>query len=116
MREKVMAILATQDLTTEKGQDKAYIAVRDAFMKEYGGQIVLTVPIDTGFNRLGWIVPWVVFALALGLVIIVGRRFVKRGKAETAAFAAAAAAPAPKKSAKDEELEDRLDDELRDID
>ncbi len=31
-----------------------------AFVAEYGGQDVLAAPIDRGFNRLAWIVPYAV--------------------------------------------------------
>ncbi len=121
-REKVLGMLAGMDLTTEAAQEKAYIAVRDAIIKENGGQHVLTVPIDAGFNRLAWIVPWAVFGLALTLVLVVGRRWVARGRAASAAALAAGgsvlggAVGRGKPDAAQEEREDRLDDELRDID
>ena len=120
-REKVLGMLAGKDLSTPAAEEKAYVAVRDAIIKEYGGQHVLTVPIDAGFNRLAWIVPWVVFGLALTLVVVVGRRWVRRGRAATAAAAVGAvgggAYRKPATPSRDEEdREDRLDDELRDID
>jgi cytochrome c-type biogenesis protein CcmH/NrfF len=117
-REKVLAMLAGKDTSTPAAEEAAYVAVRDAIVKEYGGQHVLTVPIDTGFNRLAWIVPWVVFALALTLVVVVGQRWVRRGRLATAqARAGGAGLPREKvQSRDDEDREDRLDDELRDID
>jgi cytochrome c-type biogenesis protein CcmF len=116
-RAKVMGLLAGRDLSTPEGEEQAYLTVRDAFMKEYGGQRVLTVPLETGFNRLGFIIPATVVGLALIVVIMVGIRWVRRGR-ERAALAAAAAPPLtpPVKTAADEDLEDRLDDELREID
>jgi len=119
-RDKVMAMLAGKDISTDEKAEKAYVEIRDALVAEYGGQQILTVPIDKGFNKLAWIVPWVVFALALTLVIVVGQRWVRRGRlvtASTRAANSAAAANAPRRPAlADEEREDRLDDELRDID
>jgi cytochrome c-type biogenesis protein CcmH/NrfF len=116
-REKILAMLSGKDIGSDAAQEKAYVEVRDAIIKEYGGQHVLVVPIDAGFNKLAWIVPWVVFALALTLVVVVGRRWVTRGRKATAAAhaGAVAAGPAPHTDA-DEEREERLDDELRDID
>jgi len=121
-REKIVAMLAERDISTPAAQEKAYVEIRDAFIKQYGGQHVLTVPLDKGFNKLGWIVPWAVFVAALGLVFWVGRPWVQRGRAETRARQGAAtasgamAASGATKSAADEDREDRLDDELRDID
>jgi cytochrome c-type biogenesis protein CcmH/NrfF len=117
-RGKILAMMAGKDISTHAAEDKVYAEIRDAFIKEYGGQHILTVPIDTGFNRLGWMVPWAVFVLCLGMVFVVGRRWVLRGRAATAARTATASAggAAPTKSRADEEREDRLDDELRDLD
>jgi len=55
-----------------------------------------------------------VFGLALKMVVFVGRRCVWRGRSDTAASRTAAGRGKPGPA--DEELEDRLDDELRDID
>jgi cytochrome c-type biogenesis protein CcmH/NrfF len=34
--------------------------VRAAFAAWYGGQDILTAPIDKGFNRLAWLFPYVI--------------------------------------------------------
>jgi cytochrome c-type biogenesis protein CcmH/NrfF len=118
-RDKVMAMLAGKDISTDEKAELAYTEVRDALVAEYGGQQILTVPIDKGFNKLAWIIPWVVFALALTLVVVVGQRWVKRGRLATASARSrgtADAASARRPALADEEREDRLDDELRDID
>jgi cytochrome c-type biogenesis protein CcmH/NrfF len=119
-RDKVMGMLAGKDISTDAAAEKAYTEIRDALVAEYGGQQILTVPIDKGFNKLAWIIPWVVFALALTLVVVVGQRWVRRGRLATASArassAAAAANTARRPALADEEREDRLDDELRDID
>ena len=57
---------------------EAYIAqgmnreqMHAAFVKEFGGEDMLTAPIDRGFNRLAWFLPYAVGAtgaLAVGLV------------------------------------------------
>jgi cytochrome c-type biogenesis protein CcmH/NrfF len=118
-REKILGMMAGKDISTDAAQEKVYVEIRDAIIKEYGGQHVLVVPLDLGFNKLAWIVPWAVFALALTLVVVVGRRWVTRGRRQTAAAYAGgggAVATGHKPDAADEEREDRLDDELRDID
>jgi cytochrome c-type biogenesis protein CcmF len=117
-RAKIMGMLAGKDLSSHEKEQKVYEEIRDSFIKEYGGQHVLTVPLDKGFNKLGWMVPWAVFVLALGMVFVVGRRWVLRGRAVTAARSASGGSGTndPKKSRADEEREDRLDDELRDLD
>jgi hypothetical protein len=116
-RAKIMSMLAGKDISTHEKEEAVYVEIRDALIKEYGGQHILTVPLDQGFNRLGWMVPWAVFVLCLGMVFVVGRRWILRGRADTATrTTASAGGAAPKKSVADEEREDRLDDELRDLD
>ncbi len=115
-RQKVLAMLAGKDISSEAAQDKAYVEIRDALIKEYGGQRILTVPLDKGFNRLAWIVPWAVFSLALTLVVVVGQRWVRRGRLASATARAGGGAAVHASGPADEEREDRLDDELRDID
>jgi cytochrome c-type biogenesis protein CcmH/NrfF len=123
-REKVLGLLAGMDTSTPAAQEKAYDAVVAAFIKEYGGEHVLSVPIAKGFNRVAWIAPYIIFALGAVLVVVLGRRWVRRGRsAEVAAEGAAAGAGAAGGAgvnklsrAQREELEERLDDELREVD
>jgi hypothetical protein len=82
--------------------------VRAAFVAEHGGQDVLTAPIDEGFNRLAWALPYVVGVSGAALVGLVAIRWTKR----PANGSEAAPAPAPAEDA----LRARLDDELRDLD
>jgi cytochrome c-type biogenesis protein CcmF len=117
-RAKIMAMIAGKDISTPAGEEAVYVSVRDAFMKEYGGQRALTVPLDGGFNRLAILVPVAVLGLAVILVLVIGRRWVGRGRRAAAAEAMtgkAVAAAAPR-TRQQEDLEDQLDDELRDID
>ena len=80
--------------------------VLDAFVKKYGSQEVLASPIDKGFNRLAWLLPYgvgVAGVLGVGTVAFRWSRRPHDG-------------PAPAAAAVDPALETRLDDELRDLD
>ena len=39
-------------------EGKDYDEVREAFAAEFGSQAILAAPIDRGFNRLAWLVPY----------------------------------------------------------
>jgi cytochrome c-type biogenesis protein CcmF len=72
----------------------------------YGGQQFLRVPIDQGFNRLAWLLPYLVGATGLVVVGMTARRWSRRP-----------GSTGPELSApKDPDLEERLDDELRNLD
>ncbi len=75
------------------------------FVSEYG-QHVLELPEDHGFNRLAWLLPYVL--AGVGLVVIV-----MNAPPLVAAPAAATSGGAP---STDPALDARLDDELRDLD
>jgi cytochrome c-type biogenesis protein CcmF len=87
----------------EQGQTRD--AIIATFVKEYGGQDVLGAPINRGFNRLAWLFPYLVGA---GSAVVVGFAAVRLTRRHDPA------ADAP--SAGDPALEERLDDELRDLD
>src|SRR5262245_12080743 len=102
MREPEKAIL--HDLV-EQGQTRDQIIA--SFVQRYGGQDVLGAPIDKGFNRLAWAFPYLVgvgSAVAVGLVAV---RLSRRNQA---------AAAAADEREPDAALEQRLNDELRDLD
>jgi cytochrome c-type biogenesis protein CcmF len=88
-----------------EGKDRD--AIRAAFVQVYGGEAVLGAPIDRGFNRLAWFVPY--FAGVVGL-ILAGISLIRWSRRPS--LAAAAGAPSPD----DGSLAARLDDELRDLD
>jgi cytochrome c-type biogenesis protein CcmF len=117
-REWVLAQLAGRDLSTPEAQKKAYADVVAASMARHGGQHVLRVPPNKGFNRLAWIIPLSAMAGGVVLVVFMTMRFVRRGAvAPTVAQAATpAGAQAPANATRDEDYEDKLDDELRDVD
>ena len=76
-----------------------------AFIKQYGGQDILSAPLDQGFNRLAWLFPYLV---GIGSAVAVGVSAVRWSR-----HAPPAAPPAPPA---DPGIEERLDDELRDLD
>jgi cytochrome c-type biogenesis protein CcmF len=82
--------------------------VRAAFVADHGGQDVLTAPIDEGFNRLAWALPYVVGVSGAALVGLVALRWTKRPGAGSDA--------APAQTPGEDALRARLDDELRDLD
>ncbi|MBK7078293.1 MAG: cytochrome c biogenesis protein CcsA [Myxococcales bacterium] len=106
-RKKVLDQLAGFDLTKPGGPEAAEKAVRDAFIREYGGEDVLATP----RGKSTWLVPYLAIVGGLVVLGVITASFVKRGRA-----AAAAAAAAPGVTAADEKYADRLDDELRDND
>ena len=77
------------------------------YIAKFGGQHVLAEPIDEGFNRLAWFVPYAVGVLGFGMVAWTARRWTRQPRAAHAAAG---------DGTLDAELNDRLDDELRNID
>jgi cytochrome c-type biogenesis protein CcmH/NrfF len=77
-------------------------------VKQYGSQEVLAQPIDKGFNRLVWVLPYAMGAA--GVVMIVGLAVVWSRRRNGSLAAAEASAPM------DAEMSARVDDELRDLD
>jgi cytochrome c-type biogenesis protein CcmH/NrfF len=79
------------------------------FIQKYGSQIALASPIDKGFNRLAWLLPYGLAAAAAGALGYGAYRLARRP------------GPLPLPSsgtplAEDLDLQDKLDDELRNMD
>ena len=91
-----------------QGQTRQQVA--EYFIKKYGGQVALAAPIDHGFNRLAWLFPYSLAAVAVGGLGYAAYRMAKQPK--TPQGPAAAAEP----KVNDQELADKLDDELRNLD
>jgi len=87
---------------------KSYDEVVDYYVKKYGSQEVLAAPIDEGFNRLAWFLPYAIGLVGILVVSGVAIKWTRKSDA------APVAAPAP--TAVTEAREARLDDELRDLD
>jgi cytochrome c-type biogenesis protein CcmF len=86
---------------------KTHDEIIDYYVTKYGSQEPLASPIDKGFNRLAWLLPYVVGAVGVLVFGGVALRWSRR----TASTSAGTALPRT-----DAALESRLDDELRDLD
>ena len=113
LREKVLSLLSRYDLLDESERERAYDEVVDAFIDEYDGEHVLAMPIDKGFNRLAWIVPYAAVLGALLLLVAFGWRWVRRGNDNAASGGSEGDASV---TGEDETYAELLDDELRDTD
>jgi cytochrome c-type biogenesis protein CcmF len=94
-----------QEIDALLAEGKDYDAVKAAFVAKYGGQAVLSAPIDKGFNRLAWAVPYMVGLLMLGGGLFAARRWSHTRPPDVTD-------PADL----DPTLNERLDDELRNLD
>jgi cytochrome c-type biogenesis protein CcmH/NrfF len=101
-RARIVAMITEQGMTPEQ--------VTQAFVRQYGTGVLL-VPADNAFNRLAWLIPYVAFGLALAIIFILARRWVRRPAPLATAGPAAAAPPR-----EPDELDEKLDEQLRDID
>jgi cytochrome c-type biogenesis protein CcmF len=90
-------------------EGKDYDAVIEAFVAQHGTQAVLAAPIDRGFNRLLWLVPYGAGIVGLVLAAVVAVRWSRRARTGEASSDGAAIA-------EDRDLASRLDDELRSLD
>ena len=86
-------------------QGKNHDEIIQAFIAKYGSEEMLGAPLDKGFSRLAWLFPYLVgatSAVAVGFAAVQVDAQARRGEP--------AAAPL------DPALEERIDDELRDLD
>ena len=80
----------------------------DYFIRKYGGQVALAAPLDRGFNRLAWLLPY-----SLGTLGAIGLGYGAYRLARRPAHALSGSSDPP---VSDTELSDKLDDELRNLD
>jgi cytochrome c-type biogenesis protein CcmF len=106
MRKEIAALVA---------EGKTYDEVVDYFVSKWGSQEVLSAPIDEGFNRLAWFLPYAVGLV--GIVVVGGVAVRWSRKTGPAPVASTGAPPATAEEvAAVQQREERLDDELRDLD
>jgi cytochrome c-type biogenesis protein CcmF len=94
------------ELRAEIDQGKNRDEIIASLIGLYGGQHFLSSPIDKGFNRLAWIVPYALAGTGVVLVGFVAARWSRRRDGSDADSSAPV----------DPRLEERLDDELRNLD
>ena len=91
------------DLSTKAGRERAYQHALDQYVAQYGTQALATPK-----SSFSWLLPSLGVIGGLGLLLVVGRRFIGRGKDEPAApLPPSGAAPTT-----DDVYADKLDDEL----
>jgi cytochrome c-type biogenesis protein CcmH/NrfF len=108
LRGKVMGMMANADLSSQASRDHAYDAVLAVFKADYGESVWATPR-----SNASWLFPALAALGGLALLFIVGRRFVARSSAASAATAATTPMTA---TPEDETYADKLDDELADTD
>jgi cytochrome c-type biogenesis protein CcmF len=87
-------------------QGQAHDEIIQSFVTKYGNEEMLGVPMDRGFRRLAWLLPLSVGVVAAGVVGVVARRWSRRRSDDSADATDSGGS----------ELDDRLDDELRNLD
>jgi cytochrome c-type biogenesis protein CcmF len=106
------------EVTRLVGEGRSREEIYRHFVSEYGSEEPLAAPLDRGFNRLAWSVPYLGGVGALVLMVGAARRWAR----QSAATVVAESGPVPPADAGDggaalePTLEARLDDALRDID
>jgi cytochrome c-type biogenesis protein CcmF len=93
------------DLAALIDQGKNRDEIIQAFMAKYGGEEMLGAPLDRGFNRMAWLFPYLIGATSAVAVGFVAVKWTRKADDE--------GAPQP---AIDSALNERIDDELRDLD
>ena len=89
-------------------QQKTREQIIEYFISKYGSQIALASPIDKGFNRLAWLLPYSLGTIAAGGMAYAAWRLKRRAPTAT---------PSPTTGVtEDPELADKLEDELRNLD
>jgi cytochrome c-type biogenesis protein CcmF len=88
------------------GEGKSREQVYDYFMAQWGSQEPLATPIDKGFNRLAWAAPYMIGLMGAVGIGVLALRWSRHAPAPLPASAAVT----------DPDLEQRLSDELRNLD
>ncbi|HEX2657328.1 MAG TPA: cytochrome c-type biogenesis CcmF C-terminal domain-containing protein, partial [Polyangia bacterium] len=91
------------------GQGKTRDDVIQYFIQKYGSQVALAAPIDKGFNRLAWALPYGLGVGAVGALAYGAVRLARRSAGKPAAADAGTGAVA------DPALQDQLEDELSNL-
>jgi cytochrome c-type biogenesis protein CcmH/NrfF len=104
-----MAADMRKDLAGHVASGRTREEIIQLFVRKWGSQEVLTEPIDQGFNRLAWLLP---YGIGVGGIVLVGGIALRWSRRRAEEAPAEAARPITASAA----LQDRLDDELRELD
>ena len=91
----------TKELRSMMDKGQTDDQIKQAFVQEYG-VVVLAAPTDKGFDRVAWIMPFVVFGLGIAAVVYVVRTWKNRQTATVVAAAAPAEMDAMRRRAREE--------------
>ena len=104
-----MAAEMRDEVSRLVGEGKSREQVYEYYIAKFGSQEPLASPIDRGFNRLAWFVPYLVGTSGALGIALVALRWSRRPPVSQGKSAAESAPPDP-------DLDARLNDELRDLD
>ena len=93
------------DLRADIAAGQTHDQIISSWIQKYGGQQFLTMPLDTPINRLAWLFPYLLGGVGVVGVAFVAKRWSSHHEDEAAG-----------KPAEDPAMNERLDDELRNLD
>lgn len=103
-----------KDVRLRLARGQTHQQILDDYVVQFGTRILAEPPAQ-GFTRMLYVLPPILLLAGAGLVVILVRRFSARGGTPTPERAAAGGAAPPAQSA-DRAYDDRLEDELADLD
>jgi cytochrome c-type biogenesis protein CcmF len=95
-----------EDLRADIDAGKGHDQIIGEWIAKYGGEHFLSMPIDRGFNRVAWIFPYLLGGIGVVGVAFVATRWSKHSREARGA----------EKTSEDAAMNERLDDELRNLD
>ena len=110
LRAKVLAVIGGFDLKTPQGRKQGYDKVIEVFVGEYTEKVLATPR-----SSFPWLLPSLAAVGALGLLIVVGRRWM-RGSSGVSPGAPGTTASTASPTADDDKYLDKLEDELAETD
>ena len=99
----------TEKLRQYMKEGKDHDAVVAAFIRDFGGEDILSAPVDRGFNRLAWLLPYLIGGTGAAMVGFAAFKWSRLPNGPGTGDVAPAGTA-------DRALLARLDDELRDLD
>ena len=102
-----------QNIRERLAAGQSRVQILEAYTTEHGERI-LAEPPAKGFNRVLYVLPPILGFAGLGMLVVVVRRFTRRSRGAATEPAASAPSPPASKTASDED--ERLDEELRNLD